>query len=135
MKKSCLISIMLVSVLLLFACTTSNNVIESISNIESTSTDANAIEKITKEMAYNGVNNYCHQNFDWDIAKENPDTMYVEMGEDTDTEYQVIFRSYTGSITYFYVNKSDGNTKIVEHVPALDIKKESGTINIFDYIE
>ena len=136
MKKIfCLISIMMVSMLLLFACTTSNNVTENVNNIESTSNDANAIEKITKEMAYNGVNNYCHKNFDWDIAKENSDIMYVEMGEDTDTEYQVKFRSYTGSFTYFYVNKSDGKTRIVEYVPALDIREESGTINIFDYLE
>ena len=135
MKKSFyLISIMLVSMLLLFACTISKNVTENINNIESTSNDANAKEKITKEMAYNGVNNYCHQNFDWSIAKDNPDMMYVEMGEETDTEYQVTFRSYTGSFTYFYVNKSDGNTRIVEYVPALDIKEESGTISIFDYI-
>ncbi len=91
--------------------------------------------KITKEMAYNGINNYCHQNFDWSIAKENPDIMSVEMGEETDTEYQVTFRSYTGSFTYFYVNKSDGKTRIVEYVPALDIKEESGTINLFDYLD
>lgn len=135
MKKSfCLISIMLVSMLLLFACTTSKNVTENINNIESTSNDANAKEKITKEMAYNGIDNYCHQNFEWSIAKENPDMMYVEMGEETDTEYEVIFRSYTGSFTFFYVNKSDGKTRIVEYVPALDIREESGTIGIFDYI-
>ena len=135
MKKIfCLISIMLVSMLLLFACTTSKNVTENINNIESTSNDANAKEKITKVMAYNGVNNYCHQNFDWSIAKDNSDMMYVEMGEETDTEYEVMFRSYTGSFTYFYVNKSDGKTRIVEYVPALDIREESGTISIFDYI-
>ena len=135
MKKIfCLISIMLVSMLLLFDCTTSKNVTENINNIESTSNDANAKEKITKVMAYNGVNNYCHQNFDWSIAKDNSDMMYVEMGEETDTEYEVMFRSYTGSFTYFYVNKSDGKTRIVEYVPALDIREESGTISIFDYI-
>lgn len=82
MKKTfCLISIIFVSMLLLFACTTSNNVTENINNIESTSNDVNAKEKITKEMAYNGVNNYCHQNFDWSIAKDNPEIMSVEMGE------------------------------------------------------
>ena len=31
--------------------------------------------------------------------------------------------------------KSDGKTRIVEYVPALDIKEESGTINIFDYLD
>ena len=132
-----LVSIMLVSMLVLFACAQKNNPVENANNIENTSVnnDANAKGKITKEMAYNGINNYCHQNFDWSIAKENPDIMSVEMGEEKDTEYQVKFRSYTGSLTYFYVNKSDGKTRIVEYVPALDIKEESGTINLFDYLD
>ena len=123
--------------LVLFACAQKNNSVEYSNNIESTSVnnDANAKGKITKEMVYNGINNYCHQNFDWSIAKENPDIMSVEMGEETDTEYQVTFRSYTGSLTYFYVNKSDGKTRIVEYVPALNIKEESGTINLFDYLD
>ncbi|MBR4314363.1 MAG: hypothetical protein IKP66_05580 [Lachnospiraceae bacterium] len=131
-----IVSIILASMLLLFACSSKINAVESANNIESTSVDStiNGKQKLTKEMAYNGIDNYCHQNFDWSIAKDNPDMMYVEMGEETDTEYEVILRSYTGSFTYFYVNKSDGKTRIVEYVPALDIKEESGIISIFDYI-
>lgn len=136
-KLFCLVSVIFFSMLVLFACTPKNNVVESANNIEGSSVNNNANDKgkITKEMAYNGINNYCHQNFDWSIAKENPDIMFVEMGEETDTEYQVTFRSYTGSLTYFYVNKSDGKTRIVEYVPALDIKEESGTISLFDYLD
>lgn len=136
-KLFCLVSIIFFSMLVLFACTPKNNVVESANNIEGSSVNNNANDKgkITKEMAYNGINNYCHQNFDWSIAKDNSEMMYVEMGEETDTEYQVTFRSYTGSLTYFYVNKSDGKTRIVEYVPALDIKEESGTISLFDYLD
>ena len=136
-KLFCLVSVIFFSMLVLFACTPKNNVVESANNIEGSSVNNNANnkEKITKEMAYNGINNYCHQNFDWSIAKENPDIMSVEIGEETDTEYQVTFRSYTGSLTYFYVNKSDGKTRIVEYVPVLDIKEESGTISLFDYLD
>ena len=36
---------------------------------------------ITAEMAYEGVNNYCHSHYDWSVAEENPDVMYVRMGE------------------------------------------------------
>lgn len=112
-------------------CVSNNNVKINTAN----ETALNGTKSIlTKDKVYSGINNYCHQNFDWSITKDNPDIMYVEMGEETDTEYEVIFRSYTGSFTYFYVNKSDGKTRIVEYVPALDIKEESGTINIFDYI-
>ena len=90
---------------------------------------------ITAEMAYEGVNNYCHSQFDWSIAEENPSIMYVTMGEETDSTYQVIFRSYTAAMTYFYVNKANGSTRMVEQVPALNIENEAGTINLFDYLK
>ena len=90
---------------------------------------------ISAEMAFEGVNNYCHSEYDWDVAKDNPEIMYVEMGEETETEYQVVFRSYTGSFVYFYVNKSNGNTRLVEYVPTLNIEEDAGTINIYDYLK
>ncbi|MCR5469845.1 MAG: DUF1294 domain-containing protein, partial [Prevotella sp.] len=40
---------------------------------------------ITKEMAFEGVNNYCHKEYDWSVAKDNPDIMYVQMSEETDS--------------------------------------------------
>jgi len=89
---------------------------------------------ITQDMAYQGVDNYCHQEYDWSIAEDNPDIMYVYLGEETDTEYLVIFRSYTGSFVYFYVNKSTGLTRMVDVVPLMDLEEESGTINIYDYL-
>ena len=91
--------------------------------------------KITAEMAFEGVNNYCHSAYDWSIAKDNPDIMGVQMGEETDSAYQVIFRSYTGAFVNFYVDKISGTTKMVEKVPTLNVEEEAGTINIFDYLE
>lgn len=89
---------------------------------------------ITEEMAYEGVSNYCHSAYDWSIAEDNPDIMTLEMGEETDSAYQVVFRSYTGALVYFYVDKASGSTRMEEYVPALDIKNDAGTINLFDYI-
>ena len=68
------------------------------------------------------------------MAEDNPDIMTLEMGEETDSAYQVVFRSYTGALVYFYVNKASGSTRMEEYVPALDIKNDAGTINLFDYI-
>ena len=96
--------------------------------------NASKIE-ITAEMAYEGVSNYCHSTYDWSIAEENPSIMYVEMGEETDSAYQVVFRSYTGAFVNFYVNKSSGKTRMEEYVPTLDIKSEAGTIDLFDYLK
>ena len=90
---------------------------------------------ITAEMAYEGVSNYCHSEYDWSIAEDNPSMMSVTMGEETETEYKVIFRSYTGALVNFYVDKSSGKTRMVESVPALDVDSVTGTIDLLDYID
>ncbi len=90
---------------------------------------------ITEDMAYQGVNNYCHSKYDWSVAEDDPSMMYVQMGEETETEYQVIFRSYTGAFVYFYVDKSSGTTRLEEYMPTLDVKDDAGSINLFDYLK
>lgn len=89
---------------------------------------------ITEEMAYEGVYNYCHDTYDWSITEDNPSVMYLTMGEESETEYQVIFRSYTGSFVYFYVDKSDGTTRMTEYVPTLDVETETGSISLYNYL-
>ncbi len=86
-------------------------------------------------MAYQGVSNYCHSKYDWSVAEDNPSMMYVQKGEETETAYQVIFRSYTGAFVYFYVDKSSGTTRMEERVPSLNVKSDAGTIELFDYLE
>ena len=90
---------------------------------------------ITKETAFEGVYNYCHKVYDWSVAKDNPDIMYVQMGEETDSAYEVVFRSYTGAFVHFYVDKASGATKMIEKVPSLNVEEEAGTINLFDYLK
>ena len=89
---------------------------------------------MTADMAYEGVSNYCHSAYDWSVAEDNSSIMGLEMGEESDTEYQVVFRSYTGALVYFHVDKASGSTRMVEYVPALDITEEAGTIDINDYL-
>lgn len=102
--------------------------------LSSSCTNATKSE-ITAKMAYQGVSNYCHSTYDWSIAEDNPSVMSIEMGEETDSTYLVVFRSYTGAFVNFYVNKTSGTTRVEEYVPVLDIKSESGTIELFDYLE
>ncbi len=126
--------LMFVMGITLVGCGTKNNSADN--NIPSGDLENEASQNnITEEMAYEGVNNYCHAMYDWSIAEQNPDIMEVTMGEETETEYQVIFRSYTGAFVYFYVDKSTGMTRLVEYVPSLDIEEETGTINLYDYLE
>ena len=117
----------------LLLCSCNNNKVN-----EAQSTDVqteDTLRTITKEMAFEGVNNYCHKEYDWSVAKDNPDIMYVQMGKETDSAYQVVFRSYTGAFVNFYVNKTSGTTRMEEYVPTLDIRNEAGSIDIFDYLE
>ena len=86
-------------------------------------------------MALKGVSNYCHSAYDWSAAEDNPSIMYVEMGEETDSAYQVVFRSYTGAFIYFNVNKTSDTTRMVEKVPSLNIEEDAGTIELFDYLK
>ena len=91
--------------------------------------------EITAEMAYEGVSNYCHSAYDWRIAKENPSIMYVQMGEETVSAYQVVFRSYTGAFVNFYDDKTSGTTRMEEYVPTLDVRNDAGTIELSDYLK
>lgn len=93
-------------------------------------------KRVTEENAYEGGgSNYCHEVYEWSIAQENPSIMYVEMGGESDSTYEVVFRSYTGATVHFYVDKHTGVTRMVEKVPQLDIENKTGTINLFDYLK
>ena len=119
--------------LVLFLCSCRNNKADVAQSSDAQTEDT--LRTITKEIAFEGVNNYCHKEYDWSVAKDNPDIMYLTMGEETDSTYQVVFRSYTGAFVHFYVNKASGTTRMVEKVPNLNVEEESGTIDLFDYLE
>jgi hypothetical protein len=117
----------------LLLCSCNNNKVNDTQSTDVQTEDT--LRTITKEMAFEGVNNYCHKEYDWSVAKDNPDIMFVQIGEETDSAYQVVFRSYTGAFVHFYVDKTSGTTRIVEKVPNLNAEEDAGTINIFDYLE
>ena len=61
--------------------------------------------------------------------------MSAEMGTESDSSYEVVFRSYTGATVHFYVDKKTGNTRMIEKEPVLNIENEVGTIDLLDYLE
>ena len=117
----------------LFLCSCNNNRANDTQSSDVQTEDT--LRTITADMAFEGVNNYCHKEYDWSVAKDNPDIMYVEIGEETDSAYQVVFRSYTGAFVHFYVDKTSGTTRMVERVPSLNVEEDAGTINLFDYLK
>ena len=117
----------------LFLCSCRNNQAGVTQSSDAQTEDT--LRTITEDMAYEGINNYCHSAYDWSVAKDNPDIMYLTMGEETDSVYQVVLRSYTGAFVHFYVDKTSGTTRIVERVPNLNVEEDAGNINLFDYLE
>lgn len=92
-------------------------------------------QTITEDMAYEGVNNYCHKMYDWSIAEELPEIMYVVRYDETDSEYVVMFRSYTGAHEYFYVDKTTGMTRMTFRDYGLNDEEDRGTMNLWDYLD
>jgi len=119
--------------LVLLLCSCRNNKADAAQSSDAQTEDT--LKTITEDMAYEGINNYCHSAYDWSVAKDNPDIMYLTMGEETDSTYQVVFSSYTGAFVHFYVNKTSGTTRMVEKVPSLNVEEDAGTIELFDYLE
>ena len=119
--------------LVLFLCSCRNNKADVAQSSDAQTEDT--LRTITADMAYEGINNNCHSAYDWSVAKDNPDIMYLTVGEETDSTYQVVFRSYTGAFVHFYVNKTSGTTRMVEKVPSLNVEEDAGTIELFDYLE
>jgi len=66
--------------------------------------------------------------------EEDPSIMYLAMGEESDTAYQVVFRSYTGAVVYFSVDKSTGNASMTEFDPTLNRENEAGSFNLYEYL-
>ena len=106
-----------------------------LSSCHGNKTEVSQSPAITAEMAYEGVNNYCHREYDWSAAEENSTMMYVTMGDETETEYKVVFRSYTGALVNFYVDKAIGTTRVVESVPTLGVDSLVATIDLSEYLE
>jgi hypothetical protein len=122
----------IVVILALFVCSCGNNKADGTSSYDGKTEETQ--RTLSEDMAYEGVNNYCHKEYDWSVAKGNPDIMYLTMGEETDSAYQVVFRSYTGAFVHFYVNKTSGITRMVEKVPNLNVEEDAGTFNLFEYL-
>ena len=93
-----------------------------------------AEKRVTAETAYEGVSRYCQIELGIQPESGGTTVMGLEMGEETASEYQLIFRSYTGAFVYFHVDKESGSTRTEEYVPALDARNDTGTFDLFEYL-
>ncbi len=142
MKKISKVLLIVIMILVVVGCS-ENNSSESGNSVTSKVLNSNTLESetdttvdtiedgYTAEMALEGVTNYCQETYGYNQTSS---SMYLTMGEESENEYQVIFRSYTGAYVYFYIDKTTGATRMVETVPDLGVEEETGVINLNDYL-
>ncbi len=136
MKKILFATALLAIALLMVGCDNTNEEIknkpEPSGNSEVAIVEPSSSEtQLTEEKAYEAIQNYCNETYGYTPESS---SMYIEIGDEIDNEYQMRFRSYTGAFVYFYIDKATGDARMVEKVPDLDVEEESGTINVFDYL-
>lgn len=83
------------------------------------------------------IERFCReQNPDLNNMSQDEYSFYWELTSETEQEYVVTYRSYTGSFTYFHVNKATGEVTTMEYVPGITDGEVPGAeeFQIWDYI-
>jgi hypothetical protein len=99
----------------------------------------NKTEALTEEQALKAIKNYCSIN-NPELEKEMDSdeyTVYWDVETNENSEIVVLFRSYTGSQTRYYIEPISGETYVTELVPGI-IDEEQRTdvsFNARDYLD
>ncbi len=93
---------------------------------------------ISEEQAVTAVREYCYSvNTDLkSIEEEGEYPVYWEIESGDDKEIVVMFRSYTGALIRYYIDRATGDTGITEFMPGItEVEEPTGeSFNIWDYV-
>ena len=94
--------------------------------------------KISSTEALNAVKKYNSENIPGleEMIKSDDYTIYWDIASEDDNQIVVIFRSYTGSINRYYIDKTTGEAYETVQVPGIidDEEKTGERLNIKYYI-
>mgnify|MGYP007101927836 CR=1 FL=1 len=111
---------------------------EEIINIDTEEmTEKNTKNILDENEVYNAVVNYCcSKNTDLSDMIDDDYAIYWTIEEQDKNTYIVTYRSYTGAITYYHVDKYTGETTSTEFVPGITDGEQEGTdhFNVIDYL-
>ena len=97
-----------------------------------------AAEPVTDEMALSGIVGYCtYNNPDLEaIVNAGEYPTYWEIVSSDEQQVVVLFRSYTGSQTRYYIDRATGDAYVTEFVPGItpEEMRSEETLNIWDYV-
>ena len=101
---------------------------------------SDALEQaLTEEQALASIQNYCYeQNPELEKETDSDDTtVYWDVSTNDAGEIVVLFRSYTGSETRFYIDPVSGDTYSTELVPGIidEEQRTDESFNTRDYLK
>lgn len=94
-------------------------------------------KELDRNQVLAAIERFCReQNPDLYNMSQDEYYFYWDLTEETEQEYVVTYRSYTGSFTYFHVNRGTGNVTTMEYVPGITDGEVPGAeeFQIWDYI-
>lgn len=94
-------------------------------------------EGISNEQALSAIMNYCYsENPDLkSIVEEGEYPVYWDISSSDEKEIVIAFRSYTGAIINYYIDRNSGDTYVTEFVPGImdDEEKTDERFNVKNY--
>lgn len=94
-------------------------------------------KELDRDQTLAAIERFCReQNPDLNNMSQDEYSFYWELTSETEQEYVVTYRSYTGSFTYFHVNKATGEVTTMEYVSGITDGEVPGAeeFQIWDYI-
>lgn len=96
-----------------------------------------AAEKITDDQALEAITKYINEIYP-DLASQNDGNVvyYWEVESSDDNQVVVLFRSYTGALIRYYVDRTTGDTYVTAFVDGIMDEEEltDETLNVKDYL-
>ena len=137
MKRTIILLTLCCLAFLLAACGTAGQP-ESGAQTEAEQTTDTA-EALTQEQALAAVKHYCLlQNPELeDLADSDEYTVFWDVTTNEDNEIVVLYRSYTGAETRYYIDPASGEAYVTESVPGITEgeQRTEESLNVRDYLE
>lgn len=101
--------------------------------------DRTGAVELTDEQAVAAVQNYCYSSNPLleDKVESGEYPIYWDISSSDEREIVVVYRSYTGSINRYYIERSTGETYVTELVPGIidEEQRTDETLNVWDYTD
>lgn len=132
-KRFAVLFLTLSAVFLLVGCSANETAVDN------SKTESVLTENISDDKALDAIKNYCYTaNPDLEnVVRAGEYPVYWEIVSSDEREIVVLFRSYTGVLIRYYIDRNSGNTRVTEFVPEItsDEQWTDETFNIRDYFE